>query len=38
MFVALMPFGHTYHVWRRGLAPLQFLIVQASLASLGMVP
>ncbi len=33
----LRPFGHTFLVWRRGLALVQFLVVQASLASFGAV-
>ena len=27
------PFGHTFHVWRRGLALVESLVVQTSLAS-----
>ncbi|WP_044257531.1 hypothetical protein [Rhodopirellula sp. SWK7] len=27
------PFGHTFHVWQRSLALVQFFVVQASLAS-----
>ena len=27
------PFGHTFQLWQRGLALVQFPVVQASLAS-----